>query len=86
MTQAFVKVRLDRAAELHGQRVSLAVERLAGRDAYPALADAVFLDVGLLLALEADAHAARQELGVVERAFRVVGQAVGRRIGHGAGT
>ena len=44
-----LEIRLDRPFQLDGQRVTLAVERLAGRDADPAFADAIFLHVGLLL-------------------------------------
>jgi hypothetical protein len=57
MIDAFLQVGLDLALELDGQRIALAVDRLADRDPDPALADAVLLDVGLLLAVELDADA-----------------------------
>ena len=57
-----------------------------------ALADAIFLDVGLFLALEADADAQGQQVGVMERAARVRGEAVwhdggldGGRVGDSVG-
>ena len=42
---------------LDGQRIAKAVLGVAGGHAHPALADAIFLDIGLLDALEADADA-----------------------------
>src|SRR5260221_7403080 len=65
------EIGLDDAAQLDGQRIAAAVDRLAGGDPDPALADAVFLDIGLLFAIEPDAHAALQHGGVVMRAFRI---------------
>src|SRR5690348_10361777 len=62
------EVRLDRAGELDGQRIAMAVPGVAGRDTYPALADAILLDVVLLDALEADADVARKDRRVVIRA------------------
>src|SRR5690606_23950351 len=60
-----------------------AVQRLADGDPDPALADAVFLDVVALLALEADADAAAEDGLVVVGAARVVAEAVGRGlVGH----
>src|SRR5262245_56224125 len=70
------------ALQFNGQRPALAVGRLAGGEAHPALADAVFLDVGLLLALEAHAHAALQQRLVVEGAPGIGGEAVRRCVGH----
>ena len=77
-----LKIGLDLAVVLDRQLLALAIERLAHRQAHPALADAIFLDIGLLGALEADADAALQQGGVVVGAVRVVRQAVGRGIGH----
>ena len=77
-----LEVRLHRALELDRQRVAVAVLGVARRHADPALAHAIFLDIGLLGALEADADAALQQGGVVVGAVRVVRQAVGRGIGH----
>src|SRR5690349_822789 len=62
-----LEIRLDRTFQLDGQRLALAVERLAGGDADPAFADAVFLDVGLLLAGEADTDVLLQNGLVVIR-------------------
>src|SRR5204862_5457787 len=73
---------LDRAAELDRERIAKTVLRVPRGHADPAFADAVFLHVGLLDALEADANAAFQEVGVVIGAGGVRGQAVGRALGH----
>src|SRR6516162_9888611 len=70
------KIRLDRAVHLDGQRVAVAVLGVAGGDAHPALANAIFLDIGLLDALEADADIARENFGVVIRTARIDRQAV----------
>ncbi len=78
-----LEVRLDDALELDGERIALAVDRLADGDADPALAHAIFLDVGLLLAIELDADAALEQRLVVVRALGIGGQAVGERVGHG---
>src|SRR5690606_21895280 len=59
-----------------------AVERAAHRDADPALADAIFLDVRALVTVEDDADAAAQGGLVVVRAARVVAEAVGRGLAH----
>src|SRR5580700_1574853 len=79
------KIRLDRAAQLDGHGISVPV--LGGRmcDPNPAFADAIFLDIGLLDALEADADAALEQLGIVIGAGRVVGEAVRRSVVHGNG-
>src|SRR6186713_2676827 len=65
------EIRLDRAVHLDRQRVAVAVLGIAGGDADPALADAVFLDIGLLDALEANADVAREDFGIVIRAVRI---------------
>src|SRR3990167_10603555 len=81
-TSAFggvAEIGLDLALQLDGHRVALAIQRLAGRDADPLLADAVFFDVGLLDALEADADAALQQISIVIGAVGIDGEAVGRR-------
>src|SRR4029079_9703601 len=49
-------------------------------DADPDLADAVFLDIGLLGTLEADADIARQHVGIVIGAARIDREAVGQLI------
>src|SRR6202011_1449128 len=48
-----------------------------------AFADAIFLDIGLLDALEANADIARQHLLIVVRAFRIGRQPVGQLVAHG---
>src|SRR3546814_3420568 len=58
------------------------VLRLARGDADPALGDRIFLDVGALGALEADADAALQHFHVEMRRARIGRHAVGRCIGH----
>src|SRR5580700_2165603 len=77
------EIRLDRAGKLDGQRVAVTVLALAGLDADPALADAIFGDVGLLDALEAHADVALEQLLVVVRAAWVGGETVGQGVvGH----
>src|SRR5665647_1333453 len=78
-----LEIRLDRAGQLDGQRIAVAILGVAGGDADPAFADAIFLDIGLLDALEADADIAPQRFGVEIRAARIVAQAVGRGVGFG---
>ena len=71
-------VRLDLALELEQQGLALAVEGLAGGNLDPAFADAVFLDVEALLAVETDADVA------FEGGRQVMGAArVGRQVGRG---
>src|SRR5262249_21697277 len=77
------EIGLDRPFEGDQQRVPEAVLGLAGGHPDPALADAVFLDVVFLDALEADADIARQHVGIIIGAVRIVGETVGRRVGHG---
>src|SRR5262245_33584638 len=76
------EIRLDRAVHLDGERVAVAVFCVAGGYANPAFADAIFLDIGLLLALEADADIARQNLGVVVGAARIDRQPVRQLLVH----
>src|SRR5262249_41592374 len=47
-----LQIGLDLAGELDGERVALAIDGAADRDADPALAHAVFLDIGLFLTVE----------------------------------
>src|SRR6266851_6135496 len=77
------EVRLNRAVDLDGERVAVAIPGVARRDAHPALADAIFLDVGFLDALEAYADVARQHIGIVVRALRIGRETVGQLVGHG---
>src|SRR5258707_8315689 len=69
-----LEIGLDRTAELDGQGIAVAVDCLAGGDPDPAFADAIFLDIGLLNALEADADVARQRLGIEIGAARIVAE------------
>src|ERR1700710_2876844 len=48
------EIRLDRTMDLEGERIAVAILRVAGGDAHPALADAIFLDVCFFVRLEAD--------------------------------
>src|ERR1700753_2653302 len=61
---------------LDGERIAVAILGGAGGHAHPAFADAVFLDIGLLDALEANADISRQDRLVVVRALRVGGETV----------
>src|SRR6185437_16201894 len=78
------KIRLYRTVHLDGKRIAVAVPRRTGRHANPPLADAIFLYVGFLDALETNADVAREHIGVVIGAFRIgretVRQLVARRV------
>src|SRR5436190_20571315 len=76
------EIRFDRAVHLDRQRVAVAVLGVAGGDAHPALADAIFLDVGFLDALETNADVAREDIGIVIRAVRIDRQTVGEFVVH----
>src|SRR5262249_24634379 len=76
------EIGLDRSQYLDGHRIAVTVLGIAGRHSHPALADAVLLDVVALHTLEADADVSREHLGVVIRARRIGGEAVGRGISH----
>src|SRR5687767_4163731 len=69
---------LDLALELEQQRLALAVDGLARRHLHPAFADAVLLDIGALLAVEANAHVVFEHGGHVVGAARVGAQVVGQ--------
>ena len=75
------EIRLDGPVHLDGQRIAVAVLGIAGGDAHPALADAIFLDIGLLDALEADADVAREHRLVVIRAARIDAEPVRQLLG-----
>src|SRR5690606_6162436 len=80
---SIAEIGLHAAVDLHRHRVAAAVQRTTHGDPDPALADAVFLDVGALVAVEADADAALHGLLVVVGTARVVAEAVGRGgLGH----
>src|SRR5206468_1571904 len=75
----------DLSLDLDQKRLAVTVERLACGHADPAFADAVFLDVVPLLAVEADAHVVFEDGRHVVRAARVDRQAVGKRRLFGRG-
>src|SRR3546814_11688551 len=77
-----LEIGFDRAGELDRHRLAVAVEAAAGGDADPAFGDAVFLDIGLLGTLEANADAALEAVRVEPRAARIAREAVGRGVGH----
>src|SRR3954470_17418088 len=72
------EIPLDPPADLDHQRIAVAILGVAGGHAHPALADAIFLNIGLLDALEADADIARQHIGVVIGTARIGRQAIGQ--------
>src|SRR5207253_925718 len=55
---------------------------LTSRHTNPAFADAIFLDVRLLYAVEPDSYATLKKLLVVMRAFRIDAETVGEYVGH----
>src|SRR5204862_2642162 len=69
--------------DLDRQGIAVAVLGIPCGDADPALADAIFLDIGFLGALEADADVAREQLFIVIGAVRVGRQAVRKLLGRG---
>jgi hypothetical protein len=80
--------RFDLPLELDQQRLAIAVQRFACGHFDPAFADAVFLDVGAVFAVEADADVVLEHGAVVKRAARVNGQVIGQfgalgGFGHG---
>src|SRR5882757_4502413 len=77
------KIRLDRTVHLQRQRVAVAVLGVAGGNAHPAFADAIFLDIGFLDALEANADVAREYLLIVVGALRIGRQAIRQLIADG---
>src|ERR1700761_8651657 len=56
-----LEIGLDLALVLDRHRPPVAVDRLADREAHPALADAILLHIGLLRTVEADADAALEQ-------------------------
>ena len=72
---ALLEIGLDLALELRRQDAG-AVDRLSDGDPDPSFADAIFLDIGLLDAVETNADATLEKLGVVEEALRIRGKPV----------
>lgn len=83
LSRQVMEVRHDLALELDRHRIAVTVARAASCYTDPSLADAIFLDVCSLLAVEPNTDSALQQSGVVERAFRIRSKAIGRRIVHG---
>ena len=77
------EIGLDCAGHADRQQIALAVAGLADRSANPVLADAVFLDVVPLTALESNADAARKRRFVVKWAVGVDAEVVRRPVGRG---
>ena len=69
--------RFDLALQLDQQRVALAIDLLAHSHFHPAFADAVFLDIHALLAIEADANVAFENGWHMVGAARVNREAIG---------
>src|SRR5882762_9149505 len=76
------EIRLHRTADLDHQRIAVAILGGAGRHPDPAFADAIFLDIGLLDALEANPDVARQHLFVVIGTPRIGRQTIGKLGDH----
>ena len=72
------QIRFHLATQQNRHGIAVTVARLAGRNADPTFADAVFLDVRLLDPIKAKAHAALQQRRIVVRATRVVRKTVGK--------
>src|ERR1700709_721153 len=72
------EIRFHRAVYPDGERDVVAILGRARGDANPALADAIFLYVGLLDALEADADITRKHRFIVIGAFRIGRETVGQ--------
>src|SRR6267154_6128499 len=64
----------------NGKRIAVAILGIACRHPYPALADAVLLDIGFLDALEANADVAGKHLGIIVRAFRIGRKTIGELV------
>ena len=80
----FVK-RLDLALQRDQEGAAFAVQGFAGGHLHPAFADAVFLHIKALFAVEHDADVVLEHGGDVVRAARVNAQAVGQGGGLGGG-
>src|ERR1700676_4709068 len=69
--------------DLDGQRIAVTILGYACGPANPPLADAIFLDIRFLDALEANADIARQHGFIVVRTFRIARQPVRQFIAGG---
>ena len=69
---------LDGAFDGDQHGVAIAILGLGGGDLHPTFADAVLLDIGAYLAIEADANLVFEALGHMVRAARVGGKVVGQ--------
>jgi len=78
-------IRLNHALKLDRQRHSTSIAGFSCGHFYPAFADAVFLDVGAFIAVEADADVVLEDVGVVMLAARVGAEVIGQRGFGGAG-
>src|SRR5205085_9614354 len=76
-----LEVGLDLPLELDRHRLPEAVAAAAGGDTDPTLGNRIFNDAGLFLAVELDAHPARQQRLVIKFAPRIEREAVGQRVG-----
>src|SRR3546814_14985820 len=74
MSRFVLEIGFDAALELDRHWITGAIAGGAGGDAHPALADAVFLDIGFFDAFEADADATLEQGGIELGAVRVVGE------------
>ena len=71
----------DIAFQLQREGLALAIKRLASRNADPAFRHTIFLDIGFLGSIEADADLALQQICIVKLAVWIKGEAVWKRVG-----
>lgn len=72
----------DIAFQLQRERLALAIKRFASGNADPAFRYTIFLDIGFLGSVEADADLALQQICIVKLAVWIKGEAVWERVGH----
>jgi hypothetical protein len=77
-----LQIRLDRSIEFDRHRIAMTVQTLSRGNADPAFAHAVLFDIGLFVAVEPDAHAARKKCLVVVGAARVNRKSVRQCFAH----
>ncbi len=70
------EIRFNRATELDDHRVSPAILRGGNGNTHPTLGHVVFLNIGLLSAIEANTHVATEHLFAVEGAARINGEVI----------